>query len=310
MSDRKLGKGLDFLIKRTSPLPTAATPAPEATEVAPAPATDTVAVDAIQPNPYQPRREFDIEGLNDLIESIRQHGVLQPIALRRRGDQFELISGERRWRASRELGLERIPARVLEVDDQQMLELALIENIQRQDLDPIEKAKAYRRLMDEFRLTQEEAAQRLSQKRSTVANFLRLLDLPLEIREQLKAAKLSMGHARALAGVSEAAAQRRLAQEAADRGYSVRELERAIQGLRTTPARTGPLVKPRDANMVELERRLAEALGGRASVVGTARRGKVQLEYRDPAALQRILECFEAGAKIVADRYFNEELAD
>ena len=308
MTDRKLGKGLDFLIRRSSP-PPAATP-----QEAPPLGVQTIAVDAIRPNPYQPRRTFDIPELNDLIESVRLHGVLQPIAVRKTADGYELIAGERRWRACQELGIAEIPAQVRATEDQQMLELALIENILRADLDPIERAKAYRRLMDDFALTQEEAAKRLSQKRSTVANYLRLLELPKDVREALKGGKLTMGHARALAGLEEPVRQRRWAREVTERGLSVRDLERELQAERArggapgqAPGR-GPGV--RNPQEVEIESRLREAFGVEVRVNLLKKGGKVSLRISDPRGFQHLLDVAEAGAEQVRSRYAEEGSAE
>ncbi len=308
MTDRKLGKGLDFLIRRSTP-PTTAAP-----DEAPPSGVQTVAVDEIRPNPYQPRRTFDIQELNDLIESIRLHGVLQPIAVRKTPDGYELIAGERRWRACQELGIKKIPAQVRATEDQQMLELALIENILRADLDPIERAKAYRRLMDDFSLTQEEAAKRLSQKRSTVANYLRLLELPKDVRETLKEGRLTMGHARALAGLEEAARQRRWAREVVERGLSVRDLERELQAERARRGSGSSLSDPRSRGRnpqeVEIEERLREALGAEVHVSLLKNGGKIHLRISDARGLQHLLDVAEAGADQVRSRYAEEGAAE
>lgn len=296
MESKKLGKGLDFLIKKTSPPLAAAKD-----EARPPASARSVPVEAIDPNPFQPRREFDIDGLNELIESIRLHGVLQPVALRDvGGGRYQLVAGERRWRASRELGLEEIPAIVHDLDDRRMLEVALIENIQREDLTPIEKAKAYRRLMTEFSLTQEEASRQLSQKRSTVANYLRLLELPSPVQDLVAGGQVSMGHARALAGVADPARQIAWAEEAARGALNVRSLEKRVRALKKKTAAhpvAPPEVGPADAQAVEIERRLREALATKVSVRGRGRGGRLTIEYYDAAALQRILGCIEAGAE-------------
>lgn len=297
MESRKLGKGLDFLIKKTTP---AAEPEPEPEAKAAAPSQQRIPVEAIEPNPFQPRREFDIEGLNELIDSIRTHGVLQPVAVRALpNERYELVAGERRWRASRELGIEDIPAVVHDLDDQRMLEVALIENIQREDLTPIEKAKAYRRLMKEFDLTQEEAAQRLAQKRSTVANYVRLLELPDPIQELVARGRVSMGHARALAGVTDERVQGRLAEESARGDLSVRSLEHRIRTLKSTaaPAAASAPPAPANAQLAEVEKRLRDALATKVTVRGKGRGGRLTIDYYDAAALQRILRCIESGSE-------------
>jgi ParB family transcriptional regulator, chromosome partitioning protein len=289
VTERKLGRGLDFLIKR---------PAASAEDEAAVPteSTEKVAPASIVPNPFQPRRVFGIDELNDLIESIRIHGILQPIAVRRKAGGFELISGERRWRASQELGLESIPVVIHEADDQRMLELALIENIQREDLNAIEKAKAYRQLIREFNLTQEEAAQRLSVKRSTVANHLRLLDLESEIQDMVSAGQISMGHARALAGASKPADRRRLAQRAHEQGLSVRDVEKLVKAALTTTESASPKPSLHPA-LEELRDRLRSAAQTPVEIRGNARRGKVVLSFSNAAELDRILALIEGGAQ-------------
>lgn len=286
MSDRKLGRGLDFLIKRNA-TPDEAVP----------PGDRVVPVADIVPNPYQPRRNFDIDGLNELIESIRVHGVLQPIAVRPREDKYELISGERRWRAANELGLEQIPAVVHDVDDQEMLELALIENIQREDLDPIEKARAYQRLISEFDLTQEEAGKRLAQKRSTVANFLRLLDLPDDIQGMVARSEISMGHARALLAFEGAAEKLRLAREASQGRHTVRDLERLASARKAGPTSPGPRPASRSALAPHLDnvaRRMRDVLGNKVVITGDKKRGRITIDYYGTDDLNRILDLVES----------------
>ncbi len=296
MTERKLGKGLDFLMKRTGPTPAAEpkpTPAPE--DVAAKVPPRRIATHRIRPNPYQPRRSFGIDQLNELIESIRLHGIIQPIALRPAQDGYELISGERRWRAAQELGLEEIPAVVHDVDDQTMLELALVENIQREDLDPIEKAKAYRQLVRQFNLTQDEAASRLGQKRSTVANFMRLLDLPGPIQDLLVERLLPMGHARALLAIQGESRQIDLARQAAQGKLTVRDIERLAR-LQGAPASNATASSPRNPHLAEVSGRIRDALGTRVSLSGGAKKGKIVIEYYDTASLNRILACIESGS--------------
>jgi len=282
MSDRKLGRGLDFLIKNTRSVE-------EASE-----ASSSIDVADIDLNPYQPRREFDIDSLNDLVESIRMHGVLQPIAVRTSGDRFQLISGERRWRASNELGERTIPAVIHEVDDQAMLELALIENIQREDLGPIEKAKAYRQLMREFNLTQEEVGRRLSQKRSTVANFLRLLDLPEELQGMLANREISMGHARALLAIESEAERKKVAQKAAKGHLTVRDIERLARGKKAGGGRGGKPAAPKpDLHLEAVAKRFREVIGNKVSITGDHLKGKIVIDYFGTEDLNRVLDLVE-----------------
>ncbi len=299
MTERKLGRGLDFLIKRTTPVVAQEEESADGQELA---GSNEVPVDAITPNRHQPRRIFDLEPLNDLIESIRLHGIIQPIAVRRVEGGFELISGERRWRAVSELGWQNIPATIHDVDDQQMLELALIENIQRENLDPIEKAKAYRKLIVEFELTQGEAAKRLSQKRSTVANFVRLLDLPKQIQEMTSSRLLSMGQARALLAFVDQGQQLRAAQEAARGKLTVRDLERMAKA----PGESSRATKKgggSDPHLVAVAGRLREALGTKVALTSQGGRGRIVIDYFDTKALNRILECIESGAQERKETY-------
>ncbi len=291
MVERKLGRGLDFLIKRTTP------EKEESTQASPEP-IGSVPVASIRPNVHQPRRIFDLEALNDLIESIRLHGIIQPVAVRKVKDGYELISGERRWRASSELGLETIPATIHDVNDQEMLELALIENIQREDLDPIEKAKAYSKLIREFNLTQGEAAKRLSQKRSTVANFVRLLDLPREIQEMTSARLLSMGQAKALLAFADPKRQLSAAKEAAKGVLTVRDLER-LSRLSSGTNEGGALAGGggKDPHLTAVASRLREALGTKVALSGKGKKGRIVIEYYDTPSLNRILSCIEEGAQ-------------
>ncbi|MCB9833523.1 MAG: ParB/RepB/Spo0J family partition protein [Planctomycetes bacterium] len=299
MTERKLGKGLDFLMKRTAPAAIEVAPQPKPEAPAKREPAQRIATTSIRPNPYQPRRSFGIEQLNELIESIRIHGIIQPIAVRVAPDGFELISGERRWRAAQELGLETVPVVVHEADDQAMLEFALIENIQREDLDPVEKAKAYRQLIRQFNLTQEEAARRLGQKRSTVANFMRLLELPAPIQDLLVERLLPMGHARALLAIQGESRQVDLARQAAQGKLTVRDIERLaqLQGASTLAADAALQRKRQDPHLAEVSGRIREALGTKVSLAGGAKRGKIVIEYYDTDSLNRILACIENGAE-------------
>src|SRR6266849_813497 len=188
-----------------------------------------VQIDLIQPGHQQPRTTFDQAKLDELAQSIRTSGIIQPLLVRPRGGLFELVAGERRWRAAQLAGLPRIPAIIREIPDDKLLELALIENIQRQELNPIEEANAYKRLIESLNLTQEEVAQRVGRDRTFVTNYLRILKLPSEIQELLEAEKLSFGHARALLGLGDLILQRRYAQKIVKHNWSVRETERRIK---------------------------------------------------------------------------------
>jgi ParB family chromosome partitioning protein len=287
MGDRKLGRGLDFLIQKTQEI--------EADEAVSREEGASIPMGQITTNPHQPRRVFDVEQLNDLIESIRFHGVIQPITVRAKNGGYEIIAGERRWRASQELGLETIPAVVHEADDQQMLEWALIENVQRVDLDPIEKGVAYRELIQHFKVTQEDAARRLGLKRSTVSNAIRLLDLEDAIQLQVSEGALSMGQARTLLSFPESE-RKKMAEKAAHGGLSVRALEKLATITRgddttSTPApRETKMVSP---HLVAVQDRLRRALGTKVSVSGDHSRGRVSIEYYSTDDLNRLLDVVE-----------------
>ena len=260
-----------------------------------------LAVGLLQPGRFQPRTGMDAERLAELADSIRVQGVIQPIVVREIGKgRFEIIAGERRWRASQQAGLTEIPAVVREVDDRAVVAMALIENIQREDLNPLEEAVSLSRLIDEFSLTHQQAAEAVGRSRAAVSNLLRLLELPEAIRQLLEARKLEMGHARALLTLAPAAATA-LAKEAADNGWSVREVERRAQQLTQgkllskKPART---VKRPDADIAALERELSEQLSARVSVQpGRAGRGKLVIAYHGLDTLDGILERLRGGKR-------------
>jgi ParB family chromosome partitioning protein len=239
---------------------------------------------SLVPNPQQPRRHFDQQALEELAASIRASGVLQPLVVRPRGTQYEILVGERRWRAAQQAGLARVPAIVREASDAEALELGLVENLLREDLNPLEAADAYQRLLTEFGWTQEELARRLGKDRSSVANALRLLRLPPLIQEDLRTGRLTMGHARALLGLPSPAAQLRLRQRILTQDWSVRATEAGVQARR--PGR--PKARRRAADLDALEEELRQALGTRVRLVGTMLRGRIELPYTTGAELERI----------------------
>jgi ParB family transcriptional regulator, chromosome partitioning protein len=240
--------------------------------------------ESLVPNPQQPRRHFDQQALEELAASIRASGVLQPLVVRPRGAQYEILVGERRWRAAQQAGLARVPAIVREASDAEALELGLVENLLREDLNPLEAADAYQRLLTEFGWTQEELARRLGKDRSSVANALRLLRLPPLIQEDLRTGRLTMGHARALLGLPSPAAQLRLRQRILTQDWSVRATEAGVQARR--PGR--PKARRRAADLDALEEELRQALGTRVRLVGTMLRGRIELPYTTGAELERI----------------------
>jgi len=251
----------------------------------------TLEIQAIQPGRYQPRHAMDPERLDELAASIKAQGVIQPIVVREISkDRFELIAGERRWRAAQKAGLSEIPALVKVVADQAVVAMALIENIQRENLSPLEEAQALSRLIDEFHLTQQETADAVGRSRPAVSNLLRLLDLPAEIKRLLDERKLDMGHARALATLPEARATA-LALEAAEQGWSVRELEEAARRADAPPKGKAKKPGPRDPNIAALERDLAEKLATRVVIAHAKNgRGKLVIHYHSIDELDGILE--------------------
>lgn len=290
-----LGRGLNSLIPGEAP-----------DGVAGSESLRELPIDAIEPNRYQPREHFDEERLNDLAASIREIGVLQPILVRATEDldRFELIAGERRWRAARRAGLTMVPAIVREVEDLHALEQALVENLHRQDLNALEEAAAYQQLIEDFSLTQEQVAQRVGRSRSSVANILRLLQLPPTVQRLIGEDRLSAGHAKALVGVKDRVAQERLAQRAVQEGLTVRQIEdlaRALTGDAPSGGPSGgapsPKARPteRDAGVLELEELLSEQLSTRVRVELGQRHGKVIIEFADLDDLERIYRAMATG---------------
>ena len=250
-------------------------------------------IGSLQAGKYQPRKAFAQEPLDELVASIREHGVLDPILVRAIGAQkFEIIGGERRWRAAKQAGLAEIPALVRELTDSQVALIALVENIQREDLAPLEVAQSLKQLMAEFKFTQEQAADKIGRSRAAVANLLRLLTLPEAVKQLLSERRIDMGHARALVTLEPKLAAQ-LAKQAAERGWSVRELEEAARRAQTEPkgkakAKSSPA---RDADIVALERELAEKLAAKVSVQhGRGGRGKLVIAYHSLDELEGILE--------------------
>ena len=239
----------------------------------------------IRPNPFQPRSYFDPERLRELAASIQQQGVIQPIVVRRNAEGYELLAGERRLRAAQMAGYTTIPALVKSANDQEALEVALLENLQREDLNPVEEARAYQRLQMEFRLTQDEVAQRVGRDRSSVTNMLRLLRLPPSIQADMEAGRLSMGHARALLALESEEAQQRLRNRIVAEGLSVRETENQVRAEKRRPAAK----PPRPAHFEALEATLHRRFGAEVSIKPGRRRGKIEITYRGEEDLQRLL---------------------
>lgn len=280
-SPKRLGRGLEALI-----------PSVEPESEKQGESLLNIEVARIRMNPKQPRTDFDPQGLEELKQSILENGVIQPITVRPKDDGYELISGERRLRAVMELGYEKIPAYILPVEsDEKMLELALVENIQREDLNPIELAKAYEKLQTEYGLTQEEVAQKVGKDRATVANFIRLLKLPEAIQESLSKGEITMGHARALMGLSSPTDQLQLWKKILAKGLNVRQVEEAVRtSMGSKPGakkETGSHVPP---FVQEIEDRIRKILGTQIKVHYSPKGGKIEIHYYSDEDLDRILE--------------------
>jgi len=246
-----------------------------------------IELDKIVPNEFQPRKTFADDGLKELAASIKEHGVIQPIIVHRIGSNYGLIAGERRWRASRLAGLKTIPALVKEATKRELIEQALIENIQREDLNPLEAAEAYKRLQDEFKLTQEDLAKRVGKERSTITNFLRVLSLPKEVKQDLAAGKLSMGHAKALLSLERVRDQIQAAALIVKKSLSVREAEALANRLKN-PAKE-KTARP-DHALKSVEEKLKRSLGTKVSMSTKGKGGKIVIEYYSADELDRILE--------------------
>lgn len=282
MHKRGLGRGLGALLSET-------------------PTEDDVMVDVpldqISPNPNQPRKDFDSNALNELSASIRASGVIQPIIVRRDGTGYQLIAGERRWRAARQAGLDRIPAIVREATDAQSLELALVENLLREDLNPIEEAEAYQRLLAQFSWTQEDLAQRIGRDRSSIANSLRLLRLPGAIQADLRSGRLTMGHARALLALTTEAEQFRLRDAILANDWTVRATEESIRASEALAQKRGAAPRKgrrRSVELAALEDELQRALLTRVRILGNDRKGKIEIVYATPDELERLSELLGA----------------
>jgi ParB family chromosome partitioning protein len=275
MKRKALGRGLDSLI----PAKTAAPKPPEGTA--------SIPVRSIVPNPHQPRKVFDEEEIKDLASSIRADGLLQPVVVCRRGEEYILIAGERRWRAVQSLGWKEVPAVVKEVaDDRELLVLALVENVQREDLNPIERALGYRELQQKFHLTQEEIAAKMGRSRAAIANGLRLLNLPDEVQRLLQEGKLSEGHGRSLLALDGEKAMIKMARRIVDAGISVREAEKK--------ARKG---KPADPITKDAEQKLSRALHAAVAIQRRKKGGYIRIQFHSEEELIRLFETLSGGER-------------
>ncbi|MDD6024119.1 MAG: ParB/RepB/Spo0J family partition protein [Oscillospiraceae bacterium] len=281
-NQKGLGRGLGALFSE----PETPLTAPEQSQ--------TLPIQKLEPNRNQPRREFDPEALQELSDSIAQHGILQPIAVRPlESGYYQIIAGERRWRAARDAGLKEVPVHILSVGDQEAAELALIENLQREDLNPMEEARGFEALMNEYKMTQEEAAQRVGKSRPAVANALRLLKLPKSIISLVEDGSLSAGHARALIPLEDEQLQRQAAGRVIQQQLSVRQTEALVKRL-TKPE---PEEKPVDVLKVdyykECEKALSKALGRKVSIQPGKKKGKFTIEYYGDEDLQTLMDALE-----------------
>jgi ParB family chromosome partitioning protein len=277
-----LGRGLSALI--TSAAETTAEPASENTGL-------RVAIDRIAPSPFQPRRSFDEAKIEELAVSIRNQGIIQPLVLRRKQDGYELIAGERRWRAAMKAGLNEVPVVIREATDHEALQLALVENLQREDLNPIEEASGYRRLQDEFNWNQEEMADKVGKSRPAIANALRLLSLPKDVQHEVASGNLAAGQARALLGLHTEALMIATCRDVIAKGLSTRETEKLVRALVTgrKRRRATPLI---DADLRAVVENMQRVLGTRVRLLPKARssKGKIEIEYYSSTDLERIVQ--------------------
>ena len=285
MKRQALGKGLSSLI-------------PEPPAARPDPGLLMLDVDRIQPSQYQPRSDF--AGLEGLVESIRENGIVQPVVVRQEGERFELIAGERRWRAAQLAGMMRIPAVIRKVGQDRVLELALVENIQRKDLNPIEEARAYDLLISQMNLSQADVAKRVGRERSSVANSLRLLKLPDKVQKMLQGGGLLSGHAKAIVAISDAATQIRVADEVIRRDLSVRETEALVQRLQSgegtaKAGREAGAAVAADPNVRAAEEKMQHRLGTKVRIVRRGGRGKIEIEFYSDEELDRLFTTIVRG---------------
>ena len=278
MADKRpaLGRGLSALIPDAPVVPAASERALE------------VDIDLLRPNRDQPRTAMDDSKIEELSRSIKSNGIIQPIVVRKTDEGYEIVAGERRWRAAQRAGLAKVPVVVRDIPEDRMLAAALIENIQREDLNPIEEAQAYRRLVDEHHLTQEQIADAVGKDRSSVANYLRLLKLPTEVRSNLSAGSLSMGHARALLALPDETDQLRIAREVVAKNLSVRETETIVK--KGTPPAAAREEKPKDVHTRAAEEKLRFAMGTRVRIVRKGKGGKIEIDFQSEDELQRVYE--------------------
>jgi ParB family chromosome partitioning protein len=277
MQKRGLGKGLSALIPDNSVLTGGRT-------------IINIDINKIIPNPRQPRAEFAPESLAELAESIRSQGIIEPILARPKNGKYELIAGERRWRAARKAGLTLLPAIIKDFSDEESLELALVENLQREDLNPMEEAEAYSKLSSEFQMTQADIAKKVGKDRSTVANMVRLLDLPREIQASIRRSQISVGHARSLLSVAGESERLAIWKEILKNNLSVRDVEQIVHGGEKDPMRMRKRKPVKNEELIDLTELLTTHLGTRVRIHGSAKKGKIEINYFSQEDLERIVE--------------------
>ena len=301
MSKPALGRGLGALLGGTPPLaPAPAAPAPAAAPPDNRGRVLRVPLDRIRPSPLQPRKEFSAESLRELADSIREQGIVQPLIVRERDGFYELIAGERRWRASQLLNLPEVPIITREADDRSVLELALIENLQRENLNAIEEALGYAQLAEQFKLTQEEISQKVGKSRAVVANATRLLKLPAQVQTFLREGRLSVGHAKVILGLADGELQSLAAERVVKDGLNVRQTEGLIAKLESRPqkipgGRTKAIV-PVSSNIARLEEKLREKFGTKVHLKYAQGKGAVEISFFSDDELQRVLEILGVNA--------------
>lgn len=283
---RGLGKGLDSMI----PKKVVSEPVKKKEEKNVSRET-LIKISEIEPNREQPRKNFNEDALHELAESIKLYGILQPLLLQKKENFYEIIAGERRWRAARMAGLKEVPAIVKEYSSREVIEIALIENIQREDLNPIEEAKAYQRLIQDYKLKQDELAERVSKSRTAITNSMRLLKLAPKVQEMLIDEIISSGHARALLPIEDAQKQTIIAQKVFDEKLSVRETEKLIRNLQTEKTEKKTKTKENDIFYRDLEEKIKNIIGTKVSIQSKSKKkGKIEIEYYSPEDLERILD--------------------
>jgi len=270
---RGLGRGLQALI-------------PEIDEES-AKGVENIKISDIEPNQFQPRKHFDDESLKELSDSIKEHGIIQPIIVRRNDFGYQIVAGERRWRAAKLAGLKEVPAIVKDFDDQKVMEIALIENLQREDLNPIDEAKAYKSLMEQFNLTQEEISKRVGKSRSSIANSIRLLNLDEEVQNMLMEGKITTGHAKVILALQDAEKQNMIAKKIVDKNLNVRDTENLIKEVTSSKKKKR---KESDAYIKEIEDNFCRFFGTKVKIIHGKNKGKILIEYYSEEDLSRLTE--------------------